>query len=234
MNADTVASTTGPRRLRADAARNRQRLIDAAAEVFAARGFDATLDDIARHAGVNVATAYRHFANKHELADEFLRQSNDRAAAVAEEAAEHPDPWAGVTQFIERSLELLASNRALVDVLTRSYGGEHFAELVRRTTAPLDRLLARCRAAGVVRPDVAATDFAPIIEMLGAITDPGIPGLPYLPHRYIGLILAGLRPTGEPLPGEPLSEERLLEVATSKAEHPWCTHRAATPPDTDV
>ena len=76
-----------PRRLRADAARNRQRLIDAAAEVFAARGLDATLDDIARHAGVNVATAYRHFANKHELAHEFLGQCIDRATAVGEEAA---------------------------------------------------------------------------------------------------------------------------------------------------
>jgi AcrR family transcriptional regulator len=215
-----MKADTAPRRLRADAARNRQRLIDAAAEVFAARGFEATLDDIARHAGVNVATAYRHFANKHELAHEFLRQCIDRVAAVAEEASAHPDPWAGVAQFLERSLELLASNRALVDVLTRAYGGEPLAELVRRITAPLDRLLDRCRAAGVVRPDVAATDFAPIVEMLGAITDPGVPGLPYLPHRYIGLILAGLRPAGEPLPGEPPPEERLIEFATSKAEHP--------------
>jgi len=75
-----VAATEvgGPHR-RADAARNHQRLIDAAAEVFAARGLEATLDDIARHAGVNIATAYRHFANKHELAREFLRQCVDRA-----------------------------------------------------------------------------------------------------------------------------------------------------------
>jgi len=215
-----TAAEPGQRRLRADAARNRQRLIDAAAEVFAARGLDATLDDIARHAGVNVATAYRHFANKHELAREFMRQCIDRAVAVGEEAAAQPDPWTGLTQFLERNLELLASNRALVDVLTRAYDGEHFAELVRRTSEPLEHLLARCRAAGVVRADVAATDFAPIIEMLGAITDPGISGLPYLPHRYIGLILAGLRPPGkgdpaERLPGEPLTQERLLEVATS-------------------
>lgn len=232
MKADTVSSTTGPRRLRADAARNRQRLIDAAAEVFAARGFDATLDDIARHAGVNIATAYRHFANKHELAREFLRQCIDRAAAIAEEAAAVPDPWAGLTQFLERSLEQVASNRALFDVMTRDYGGEHFAELIRRTMAPLERLLARCREAGVIRADIAATDFAAIIEMLSALTDPGVSGLPYLPHRFIGLILAGLRPPGEGqpgerLPGEPLTEERLLEVATTNAEYPTCARRAA-------
>src|ERR1700752_4409275 len=122
MKADAVSSTAGPRRLRADAARNRQRLISAAAEGFAARGFDATLDEIAGHAGVNVATAYRHFANKHELAHEFLRQCIDQAAAIAEEAAAVPDPWTGLTQFLERSLEQLASNRALFDVLTRAYG----------------------------------------------------------------------------------------------------------------
>ena len=215
--------------MRADAARNRQRLIDAAAEVFAARGLDATLDDIARHAGVNVATAYRHFANKHELAREFLRQCIDRPVAVAEEAAAHPDPWAGLTQFLERSLELIASNRALVDVLTRAYGGEHFAELVRRTTAPLDRLLARCREAGVVRAGRRRHRLRADHRDARRHHRPRVPGLPYLPHRYIGLILAGLaRQPASALPGEPLTEERLLEVATSKAEHPSRPSRAAS------
>lgn len=199
------------RRLRADAARNRQKLIDAAAEVFAARGLDATLDDIARHAGVNVATAYRHFANKHELAREFLGQVVDRAVAVAEEAAADPDPWAGLVQFLERSLELIASNRALVDVLRRAYGAEHFDELLQRTSVPLEQLLARARAAGVVRADVAGTDFAPILEMLSAIT-----GSLGLPHRYIGLVLAGLRPGQDRLPGQPPTEELLRQVAAAK------------------
>jgi AcrR family transcriptional regulator len=209
----SAAAVGGPRRLRADAARNRQRLIDAAAEVFAARGLDATLDDIARHAGVNVATAYRHFANKHELAHEFLRQCVDRAVAVAEQAAAEPDPWTGLTMFLERSLEMIASNKALVDVLTRAYGAEHFAEMLRRSSSPLEQLLGRARAAGVVRADVAVTDFAPILEMLSAVTGHGQTDLP---HRSIGLILAGLRPSPDPLPGEPLTEERLLQIVAAK------------------
>jgi AcrR family transcriptional regulator len=210
----SAAAVGGTRRLRADAVRNRQRLIDAAAEVFAARGLDATLDDIARHAGVNVATAYRHFANKHELAHEFLRQCVDRAVATAEEAAAEPDPWAGLTQFLERSLEMISSNRALVDVLTRVYGAEHFAEMLQRSWPPLEQLLARGRAAGVVRADVGVTDFPPILEMLGSVTGHGEP---CLPHRYIGLILAGLRPDPEPLPGEPITRDRLLELVAAKA-----------------
>ena len=198
---------------RADAARNHQRLIDAAAEVFAARGLDATLDDIARHAGVNVATAYRHFANKHELAQEFLQQCVDRAVAIAEEAAAEPDPWLGLTHFLERSLDMIASNRALVDVLKRTYGSEHFCQLLQRMIVALDQLLARGRAAGVVRADVTSTDLAAILEMLSAVTGRGVPGLP---HRYIGLVLAGLRPSAEPLPGEAPTAERLLEAAGTK------------------
>jgi AcrR family transcriptional regulator len=209
----SAAEAGEPRRLRADAARNRQRLIDAAAEVFAARGLDATLDEIARHAGVNVATAYRHFANKHELAREFLRQCVDRAVAVAEEAAAEPDPWAGLTQFLERSLDMIASNRALVDVLKREHGAEQFDELLQRTITPLDKLLARGRQAGVVRDDVGATDFPAIMEMLSAVTGVGIPGLP---HRYIGLILAGLGPGQDRLPGQPPSEDLLRQVAAAK------------------
>jgi len=207
------------RRLRADAARNRQRLIEAAAEVFAARGLNATLDDIAKHAGVNVATAYRNFTSKHELAREFLAQCVDRAVEVAEEAATAPDPWQGLTQFLERSLELAASNRALVDILTRAYDAEVFGQMLDRVSPPLDRLLARGREAGVIRADVTATDFVPILEMLATITGLGVPGIPYLPHRYIALILAGLRPGSDPLPGSPPALEKLREVATTRAPH---------------
>ena len=209
-----------PRRLRADAARNRQRLIDAAEQVFAARGLDATLDDIARHAGVNVATAYRHFANKHELAHEFLAQCVDTAVTIAEEAAAERDPWTGLTRFLERSLDMIASNRALVDVLSRDYGAEHFTEMLQRSSVPLGQLLARGQAAGVVRTDVAVTDFPPILEMLGSVCGHGHAELPDLPHRYIGLILAGLRPSGEALPGAPLTEQRLLELVAVKSDSP--------------
>jgi len=209
----SAAEVGEPRRLRADAARNRQRLIDAAAEVFAARGLDATLDEIARHAGVNVATAYRHFANKHELAREFLRQCVDRAVTLADEAAAEPDPWVGLTQFLERTLDMIASNRALVDVLKREYGAEQFEELLQRTTAPLDELLARGQQAGVIRGDVGATDFPAIMEMLSAVTGVGIPGLP---HRYIALILAGLRPGPDALPDQPPTVDLLRQVAAAK------------------
>jgi AcrR family transcriptional regulator len=209
----TAVPAAGEPHRRADAARNHQRLIEAAAEVFAARGLDATLDDIASHAGVNVATAYRHFANKHELAREFLAHCVDQAVAIAEQAAAEPDPWQGLTQFLARSLELIASNHALVDVLSRAYGPEQFAELIRRINVPLERLVARSQQTGLMRADVGATDFGPMLEMLSAVN---VLGVPDLAHRYTALILAGLRPSQDALPGQPPAEELMLQLTVTK------------------
>jgi AcrR family transcriptional regulator len=210
---------TEPRRLRADAARNRQRLVDAAEQVFAARGLDATLDDIARQAGVNVATAYRHFANKHELATAFLQHTLDRAAAMAEEAAAAEDPWAGLTQFLEEALQQMAANRGLVDVLTRAYGLEWFeGRLNDLITGPVQRLVSRGQQAGVVRPDVDAADFAVILPMLSSVTGLAAPGAAQLARRYLSLVLAGLRPADKPLEGRPPTGAELRAAIANPPE----------------
>src|SRR5690349_7732936 len=106
-------SHTAERPLRADAERNRQRLLVAATELFAERGVDVTLDDVARHAGVGVGTAYRRFANKEELIDALFEQRIDDVAALAAEALEHPDPWNGFATFLERAAEHHTANRGL-------------------------------------------------------------------------------------------------------------------------
>src|SRR3954468_21790598 len=123
-----MAVTEEPRRLRADAARNRQALVDAALRLFAARGLSVTLDDIAAEAGVNVATAYRHFANKHELAASYIQQQVDTAIAIADESAACDDPWQGLTEFFRRTLELMIANRGLHDVFMPGLGSEWFVE----------------------------------------------------------------------------------------------------------
>jgi AcrR family transcriptional regulator len=210
---------TEPRRLRADAARNRQRLIDAAEEVFAAEGLDATLDDIARHAGVNVATAYRHFANKHELARAYLQQNLDRATAMAEAAAAVEDPLAGLAQFLGQALDLLAANRGFVEVLTNAYGAEWFRDQLHELiTGPIRQLVVRGQQAGVVRPDVDGTDFAVLLPMLASVSDRGVVAcVPEPTRRYLALVLAGLRPDGTPLPGRPPTDAELRAAFADKA-----------------
>jgi AcrR family transcriptional regulator len=213
---------TEPRRLRADAARNRQRLIDAAEEVFAAQGLDATLDDIAQHAGVNVATAYRHFANKHELARAYIQHTLDRAVAMAEEAAGVEDPMAGLAQFLGQALDLLAANRGFVDVLTNAYGAEWFKDQLHELiTGPIRHLVVRGQQAGVVRPDVDGTDFAVILPMLASVSDRGVVAcVPEPTRRYLALVLAGLRPDGTPLPGRPPTDAEMRAAVARKVRAP--------------
>jgi AcrR family transcriptional regulator len=186
--------------LRADAARNRQALIDAAQRVFAARGLAATLDEIAAEAGVNVATAYRHFANKHELAAAFLEEKIDEAIAIAEESAAAPDPAAGLADFLARILELMTENRGVHDVFTPGYADHWLVRLEQRVDPLVEDLLARAQAQGAVRADVGAGDLGVLLQMLGTVAD--VAGDDQtLRRRYLAVVLDGLRPSDTLLPG---------------------------------
>src|SRR5580692_7177997 len=92
---ETPADGAGERPLRRDAERNRQRILAAAAAVFTERGLDATLDEVARAAGVGVGTVYRRFPDKETLVSELFRDRIDALVTVAEEACAAADPWHG-------------------------------------------------------------------------------------------------------------------------------------------
>src|SRR3954454_5448440 len=94
------------RALRKDAARNRDRLLAAARELFAARGLGVSLNDIAHHAGVGVCTAYRPVSNKEEVIDALFEESLQAVAAVAQKSLQDPDAWRGLVCFLERSLQM--------------------------------------------------------------------------------------------------------------------------------
>ena len=102
---------TTERPLRKDAERNRERLLAAASEVFAQRGLDVTMHDIAAHAGVGVGTAYRRFANKQEVIEALFEQRLDKVAALAEEALEDRDAWHGLCTYLERVLRRFQEGR---------------------------------------------------------------------------------------------------------------------------
>ena len=98
------------RPLRRDAARNRQRILQAASEVFTEQGLEASLDEVARQAGVGVGTVYRRFRTKEELVEALFEDRVDAVAALAERAAEEPDPWTGLASFMEQMAEMLAGD----------------------------------------------------------------------------------------------------------------------------
>src|SRR5437764_14910889 len=99
--------------LRKDAERNRQRILDAARELFAERGLGATLNEIARHAGVGVGTVYRRYPDKAVLIDELFEQRLAEVIELLDAAREDPDPWHALVAFMTRMLELQAANQGL-------------------------------------------------------------------------------------------------------------------------
>jgi len=203
-----------PRRMRADAARNRQALMDAAQRLFTSRGLSVTLDDIAAEAGVNVATAYRNFANKSELVQAFLQQITEQAIAIAEESAAVDDPWKGLTDFFTRTLRLMAENRGMHDVVTASYTADWMQHLEDRVNPALHTLLTRARKAGLVRPGLEPADLGVVLQMLAAVTDIETADMHALVRRYLTLVLDGLRLPDKKLPGTAPSSSAVHAAAT--------------------
>src|SRR5271154_473463 len=91
---------------RVDAMRNRERLVAAARQLFALRGVEVSVREVARHAGVGVGTLYRHFPTREDLVDAVLEDAFEELIAIAQTALAEADPWRGFTRFIEEALVL--------------------------------------------------------------------------------------------------------------------------------
>ena len=134
------------RPLRADAARNRERILVAAGEVFAERGLDATLDDIARHAGLGVGTVYRRFPSKEELVEALFEQAVHEVVALAEKAEAMEDSWEGLVWFLEQATEMQAEDLGLRDVVLHSGYGRERVAMARNSIVPaVTRLVERAQ-----------------------------------------------------------------------------------------
>jgi Transcriptional regulator len=214
------------RPLRKDAARNRALLVQAAREVFAERGLEASLDDVAHHAGVGVGTAYRHFANKYELARAIFAEAIDEVLELAERSAAANKPWDGIVAFLEGVAELQTADRGLREVLMGVHDAEQMEQVSDRLSAPLQQLVERGKQAGVLRPDVESTDLGIVLIMLCTVADVTGDAAPDLWRRYLPMLLDGLRagrhgsmPSVPPVPDDVLRKamkshkERLFRAA---------------------
>jgi len=198
------------RPLRADAALNRARLLAAAKEVFAARGLDATMDEVARRAGVGVGTAYRRFRNRDDLIAALFEERLDEFMGLLDDALADTDPWRGLSSFLERWMEMQAADRGFKELLLQSAQGR---ERIRRFRAHIRPLVAelvhRAREAGELRADVVEDDVLLVSLMTGAVADFAHDVEPELWRRALALLLDGLRAAGaSPLPAGPLDAEQ--------------------------
>jgi len=196
--------TQAPKQLRADAERNRQRILDAARELFAERGLGVTLNDIAHHAGVGVGTVYRRFPDKRQLIDGLFEQRLQDLVTLMNAAAANPDPWEGLAGFLRQALELQASDRALRELITGMPDGLERVSRIRNELLPLgSELVRRARESGQLRDDVEPQDLPLVQLMLTAIIDATRDVDPELWRRYLAVVLRGLSARPDQL--EPLA-----------------------------
>jgi AcrR family transcriptional regulator len=202
------------RPLRKDAERNRLRILEAAGRVFAERGLGATLDDIARAAGVGVGTVYRRFPDKGTLIDALFAQRIEALCDIAEEALEIPDAWEALSFYFEKASQLQARDRGLKELLSCStHGGEPVVAAKARLRVSVTSIFDRAKAARVLREDVSPFDSPMIAMMLGAVMDRSREVEPDLWRRYLSLILDGMRPqAATPLPVGGLTADQLDAV----------------------
>ncbi|MGW4370741.1 TetR/AcrR family transcriptional regulator [Nocardia takedensis] len=208
-----------PRRLRADAARNQQRIVAAARELFADHGLEITLDDVAERAGVGVGTVYRRFANKKELIAEVFEQNVAEFAAAAEEAARHDDAWLGLVQFFEYACRHLATNRGFSEVMLELEEDDvdRFASVRDRMKPTIAGVIERAAAAGALAPGVEASDFFALIHMVDAIAEFSKPVNPATWQRYMAIALNGVRSDSVPrreLTTPPLTDDEVDQAKT--------------------
>jgi AcrR family transcriptional regulator len=192
---------SGEKRLRADARRNRKRIVAAARECFAEHGFDGQVDDIARRANVGVGTVYRHFPTKDALYEALALDRFTRLAEWAREALEDPDPMEGFSGFMYRSAELQANDRQLSEVMGAQPGLMQEASERVALMELVEKLIARAQEAGALRPDVVPEDVPMLMCGLGRATQLGAPGHVMSWQRFLAIVLEGLRAPGtSPLP----------------------------------
>jgi AcrR family transcriptional regulator len=208
--------STTDRPLRRDAERNRQRLLEAARELFAERGLAVTLDDIAHRAGVGVGTAYRRFGSREALVDALFEERLNEMLELIEGALAIADPWEALAGFLERMAEVQAADRGLKEVMLGSTEGRDRVRRVREQMVPRAvELVRRAQAAGLVRADFDPSDLPLAQIMVGAIADVSPPERPDLWRRFLALLLDGMRPAGAarpPLAEPPLGVETIDDV----------------------
>lgn len=212
--------TTAPRALRADASRNRAAILSAAREVFGRQGLQAPLEDIARQAGVGIATLYRRFPTRECLVAAALTDKVSQYGRAAGDALADPDPWSGFAGFVRRICALQAGDRGLGDLLSTTLAGSEELEVLRaRAQADVAELIERAKAAGRLRPDFAAEDLMLVLIANAAVARVTGPDAPDAWQRLVALFLDAFQHGGgDRLPDAPSVAE--MSVTTARPENP--------------
>jgi AcrR family transcriptional regulator len=183
-----------PRPLRSDAVRNRDKLLDAAVQVFGERGLDAPLEHIARRAGVSIGTLYAHFPVREAFFDAIFPPRLAGLDQIAAAALADPDPWHGFTSFTERLFEMLAADRGLSDAFARrSPVSAEVTEACRRGFAHAEQIISRAHDSGQLRPDFQVADLVSLTWAISQVIRESAAVAPESWRRCLAFFLDGLQ-----------------------------------------
>ena len=202
------------RPLRADARRNRERVLAAAEAVFGESGLNGQIEEVARRAGVGVGTVCRNFPTKQALVEAVLTSMYESLLDRALEALEHPDAGEAFERFFVTFPEFQARHRALGEQIAKEIELPTSAQPIREALVrALAELVSRAQAAGAIRADIGPADVSMLFAGVAHAT--AIVGelQPVLRERYVRIILDGLRPNdASELPGRPLDFAQLRRM----------------------
>ena len=188
----TVGSdATANRPMRADARRNYDRIVEAARAELAERGTDASIDDIAKRAGVGSGTLYRHFPRRIDLVEAVYSSDVAILERAAEQAAAEPDAFEGLALWLRAFVRYAETKRVLLNELHEAFerNPDLRVQLRERMRAAAERALAPARTAGAVRADLSAED---LLQLVGGLCLSAL-GTPTSNERLLDVVLAGLR-----------------------------------------
>jgi len=179
--------------LRADARRNRDKLIEAAAPAFAEHGTAASLEEIARRAGVGIGTLYRHFPTREHLVEVVYGREVEQLVAAADELARRAAPDVALEQWMLRFVGYIAAKRGMAESLRQLYAGNSqlFAKASGLVPQTLQRLVEAAAAAGLIRKDIQSADLLQALS--GLYSAPDTPDWRDRSRRLVGLLMDGLR-----------------------------------------
>ena len=210
------------RPLRRDAREHRDQLIAAAQREFAAQGVDASLEKIARDAGVAIGTLYRHFPTRLDLLMAALRPRLQEFLDGAAKALQIDDPWEAFDDYLENLFAVQAGDRGFNDFLSRRFPGNAETEHIHDVMCQqIETVLLRAQEAGQARPDITRADIVNLIWSNGRIIDATSAKAPNAWRRQLHLMLDAYRADrAHPIPEPPMTDEQLYDamVHLSKAK----------------
>ena len=181
------------RRPRADAVRNRERVLEAAKAVFSAGGADASLEAVAKRAGVGIGTLYRHFPTREALFEAVYRREVQQLSELAEQLKSEAEPVDALRRWLRSNVEFVATKKGMSAALALAVqsSSELFAYSFDRLTKAVGSLLDRAVAAGEIRSDISPEDL--LRALVGMCYMHDQPGWQKSVLRLLDVFVDGLR-----------------------------------------